>query len=160
MDVVRTVELLLDDRLESRVREVWDELDAAGLPSLARHRHASNRPHLTLATAPALPDMSFEALPVPATLDGLVRFEGRAGILAWRVRADEALRDLHRQVWAAVAGTNPLHAPDRWTPHVSLARHAPPEALDVLAGLPAATGWFVSARSYDDQTRTVTSLMS
>jgi 2'-5' RNA ligase len=153
---LRTVELLLDDDLEGLVREVWARLDAAGQPSLGRHRHATNRPHLTLATAPALPDLSFAALPVPATLDGLVRFEGRAGVLAWRVRPDDQLRELQRQVWAAVDGGNPLHAPDRWVPHVTLARHAAPEAVEVLAGLPAATGRFVGARSYDDQTRTVT----
>jgi hypothetical protein len=41
---------------------------------------------------------------------------------------------------------------------VSLARHAPPAALEMLAELPPAYGWFIGARSYDSRTRTVTSL--
>jgi 2'-5' RNA ligase len=155
---VRTVELLFDDGLDALVRGVWDRLDAAGVPSLTRHGHATNRPHLTLATAAALPDLSgpLAALPVPVTLDGLVRFPGRAGVLAWLVRPDEGLLELHRQVWAAVAGDNPLHAPGRWVPHVTLARHASPDAAALA--IPSATGRLTGARSYDSETRTVTPL--
>jgi 2'-5' RNA ligase len=61
-------------------------------------------------------------------------------------------------VWTAVGASNPLHAPERWVPHVTLARHASPDATEVLAGLRSVTGWFVGARSYDDETRTVTDL--
>jgi 2'-5' RNA ligase len=157
---VRTVELLPDDDLESLIRAVWDRLDAAGVSSMARHRHATNRPHLTLASAPALPDLGVHlaVLPLTVTLDGLVRFDGRAGVLAWRVRPEEPLLELQRQIWAAVADDNPQHAPDRWQPHITLARHTAPAATDLLAGLPPATGRFVAARSYDSETRTVTGL--
>ncbi len=157
---MRTVELLPDDGLESQIRAAWDRLDAAGVPSLARHPHATNRPHLTLATAPWLPDLGglLAVLPLAVTLDSFVRFDGRAGVLAWRVRPDKSLLDLQRQIWVAVAGDNPLHAPDRWEPHVTLARHAAPDAADLLTGLPPATGRLVGARSYDSETRTVTDL--
>ncbi|MEH0820071.1 2'-5' RNA ligase family protein, partial [Micromonospora sp. CPCC 205714] len=52
---MRTVELLCSPPLEQAVRAAWDRLAAAGLPSLARNTHPSNRPHLTLAWARALP---------------------------------------------------------------------------------------------------------
>ncbi len=157
---MRTVELPPDHGLESLIRAVWNELDAAGVPSLARHRHVTNRPHLTLASAPRLPDLGafLAVLPLAATLDGLVRFDGQAGVLAWSVRPEERLLELQRQVWAAVADDNPQHAPDRWTPHITLARHTAPAAAGLLAGLPPATGRFVAARSYDSETRTVTGL--
>ncbi len=175
---MRTVELTCDDRLDGRVREVWRRLDAAGVPSLAGHTHPTNRPHLTVASADDLPpgsrvavDAALAVLPLPVTLDGLLLFAGRAGVLAWRVVPDDALLALHERVWRAlapVAGRNPLHGPGRWTPHVSLARRITPArhaaalaALDDLAapdGRLTATGTFTAARSYDTATRTVTPL--
>jgi hypothetical protein len=162
---MRTVELLLNDELDAAVRAVWNRLAAAGQPSLQDHEHATNRPHLTLAAGTALPPLAaiLTGLPLTLTLDGLVFFEGRTGVLAWRVTADEALRELQAEVWQALDGQqrNPLHAPDRWVPHVSLARRpAPALCRRVLAGLAPATGWFVGARSYDSETREVTTLVS
>lgn len=51
LDVTRvhTVELLLDPRLEDGVRDLWDRLRDAGLPSLAAHPHPTNRPQFTAA---------------------------------------------------------------------------------------------------------------
>ncbi len=48
---MRTVELLLDPGLDQGVRDLWDRLRDAGLPSLAAHPHPTNRPHLTVITA-------------------------------------------------------------------------------------------------------------
>jgi len=162
---MRTVELLLNDELDGAVREVWRRLAAAGLPSLATHTHPTNRPHLTLAAADDLPELGpvLAPLPLSATLRGLVRFEGRVAMLAWRVTADPALRALQERIWHALDGVprSPLHQPDRWVPHVSLARWpAPTLATRVLADLAPVTGWFVGARSYDSETRTVTTLTS
>jgi 2'-5' RNA ligase len=156
---MRTVELTLDDELDDSVREAWRRLAAAGLPSLATHTHPTNRPHLTLAAGADVPDLAplLAALPLPVTVDGLIFFEGRTGALAWRVHADETLRSLQAQVWQALDGQarNPLHAPDRWVPHISLARRAAPTAAGgVLDALTPASGWLVGARSYDTETRT------
>ena len=159
---MHTVELTVDPALDGLVRSVWQRLHAAGLPSLATHRHPTNRPHLTLAAADRLtPEVTtaLARLPIEAVLDGLIFFE-RA--VVWRVVPTDALRDLQAEVWRALAGTerNPQHAPDSWVPHVSLALRAKDHARFAaeLRELPAARGSFVQARTYDSQTRTVTAL--
>src|ERR1700760_3791248 len=83
---MQTVELLGDDGLDRAVRAAWRRLDQVGLPSLARHQHPTNRPHLTLASADQWPPGAaaalgdaLRALPVPVRLDRLVFFGGRAG---------------------------------------------------------------------------------
>lgn len=167
---MRTVELLGDAGLDRAVREAWRRLGQAGLPSLARHRHPTNRPHLTLASADQLPPGAAAAiadalgvLPVAVRLDGLHFFGGRAGVLAWAVDGGDALRELHAQVWAALdgAGRHPQHEPGAWTPHVSLARRLPPDQALLAArvvGDAAAAGALSEARSYDSVTRTVVPL--
>jgi hypothetical protein len=159
---MHTVELSVDPALDALVRSVWQRLHAAGLPSLATHRHPTNRPHLTLATADRLtPEVApaLAALPVEAELDGLIFFE-RA--VVWRVSLTDALSDLHARVWHALEGTerNPQHAPERWEPHVSLALRAKdqPRYAAELRDLPVARGSFLRARTYDSETRTVTEL--
>ncbi len=164
---MRTVELLGDDELDRTVRAAWRRLDQAGFSSLARHRHPTNRPHLTLASAEQFPPAAAAAfagalrvLPVLVRLDGLRFFGGRAGMLAWAVDDDGALRELQAQVWSALDGAdrNPQHEPGRWTPHISLARRLRPgqEALAAQAvGEAAVGGKLTGARSYDSVTRTV-----
>jgi len=164
---VRTVELLGDAGLEEAVRAAWRRLDEAGLPSLARHRHPTNRPHLTLASVAEFPPGATEAigralrgLPVLVQLGGLHFFGGRAGMLAWAVDGGEALRDLQAQVWSALDGAarNPLHEPAVWTPHISLARRLSPDQVPLagqVTGESVRDGKLDRARSYDSLTRTV-----
>jgi 2'-5' RNA ligase len=168
--IVRTVELLGDDALERAVRAAWQQLDQAGLTSLSRHQHPTNRPHLTLATPEAIPPgagaaiaAALRVLPVPVRLGGLHFFRGRAGVLAWAVDGGDALRDLQAQVWAALDGAdrNPQHEPGAWTPHISLARRLRPdqEALARrLIGAAAAGAALTAARSYDTVSRSVVPL--
>ncbi|CAL9604973.1 RNA 2',3'-cyclic phosphodiesterase [Streptomyces sp. enrichment culture] len=170
---VRTVELLPDGAADLAVRRVWRHLAAAGMPSQEAHTHPTNRPHLTLATADALPDAAREevaaalaALPVELCLDGLLRFTGRTHVLAWAVRPDPELLRLHGAVWRALAaspgagGMNPLHAPGRWVPHITLGRGRRPawdrpDAELLPAGLLGPVrGRVTGARSYDSATRT------
>lgn len=164
------MELLGDDALDRAVRSAWRRLDQAGLPSLAQHRHPTNRPHLTLATAEEFPPGATAAisealavLPIPVRLDGLRYFPGRAGVLAWVADGGEALRDLQARVWSALAGAgrNPQHEPAAWVPHVSLARRLRPDQEAQVAqaiGGAVAAGQFSRARSYDSVSRTVTPL--
>ena len=164
---MRTVELLGDDGLDRAVRAAWRRLDQVGLPSLARHQHPTNRPHLTLASADqwppggaaALAD-ALRALPVPVRLNRLLFFGGRTGVLAWAVDGGEALRDLQAQVWSALDGADrhPQHEPGTWTPHISLARRLQPDQAPLAAvavGGVVPTGMLTTARSYDSVTRTV-----
>jgi 2'-5' RNA ligase len=167
---MRTVELVGDGQLDQAVRAAWRRLDRAGFSSLGQHRHPTNRPHLTLASAAEFPPGAaatiagaLRGLPVPVRLDGLHFFGGRAGVLAWAVDGGQALRDLQARVWAALDGgdRNPQHAPGDWTPHVSLARRVPPDQVARAAqavGADVVTGALSGARSYDSLTRTVVPL--
>jgi len=167
---MRTVELLGDDGLDRAVRAAWRRLDQVGLPSLARHQHPTNRPHLTLASAAQLPPGAaaaladaLRALPVQVRLDRLLFFGGRAGVLAWAVDGGGALRELQAQVWSALDGAdrNPQHEPGTWTPHISLARCLQPDQAPLAAvavGGVVPTGTLTAARSYDTATRTVVPL--
>lgn len=158
---MRTVELLPDDALDAAVRDAWARLAAAGLPSLGGHPHPTNRPHLTLASAPELPPLRpvLGALPVPVRLSGVLAFGGDRGALVWAVVPSRALLDLHAGVAAALdLDADSHHAPGRWTPHLSLALRTTPEeraaAVALLSGLPEVTGAFTAARSYDGTSRT------
>lgn len=154
---MRTVELLPDDRLDAHVRALWWRLREAGLPSLAGHPHPTNRPHLTVVTAPALDGPLPLALPVAAGL-GAARWLGRALVL--EVTAPAQLRAIQAGCWSALADAWP--GPGEWVPHVSLALKVPParrdRALEVLGDVRPVRGWFTAARSYDTRTRTVTAL--
>ncbi|MEV0807692.1 2'-5' RNA ligase family protein [Micromonospora sp. NPDC050200] len=168
---MRTVELLCSLPLEQTVRAAWDRLAAAGLPSLARNTHPTNRPHLTMASVDGFPpgaadrlaDLLDAALPLPVRLDRVEVLDGSAP-LVWLVRPSPELSALHAAVWdvlAGVDGQHPWHAPGRWIPHLSLAlrfRHNDRRLARALAGVHRPTGEFVAARSYDGDTRTVSPL--
>ncbi len=156
---MHTVELLPGDELAEGVRGLWDLLLSAGLPSLATHRHPTNRPHLTLLTGGSLAGLPPLPLPIPCSL-GEVRMLGRA--LIRTVTPTEELRSLQEAAFSASAGAWP--PPEQWVPHLSLALRVPAdrqrEALELLASVPPVTGSFVAARTYDTETRTVRSLQA
>ncbi|WP_091280475.1 2'-5' RNA ligase family protein [Micromonospora haikouensis] len=165
---MRTVELVCCPRLEAAVRAGWDRLAAAGLPSLARNTHPTNRPHLTLAAVDEFPPgarrrlaaLVGRALPLPVRLDRIAVLDGSAP-LVWLLRPEPALTALHAAVWDALAGADgqrPWHAPGRWVPHLSLAlrfRAADRRLARAVVGVDRPAGEFVAARSYDGATRTV-----
>ncbi|MFF4874489.1 2'-5' RNA ligase family protein [Micromonospora sp. NPDC000668] len=169
---MRTVELICSVELDDAVRTAWDRLAAAGLPSLARNIHPTNRPHLTLAAMDEFPpgaehrlaELFDAALPVPVTLDRVVVLDGSAP-LVWLVRPTRALSTLHAAVWDVLtdaAGHRPWHAPGAWVPHLSLAlrfRNADLRLARAVAGGQRPTGTFVAGRSYDGTDRTVTPLI-
>ncbi|TDB77441.1 2'-5' RNA ligase family protein [Micromonospora sp. KC723] len=168
---MRTVELLCDPRLEERVRAAWDRLAVAGLPSLARNPHPTNRPHLTMASVDGFPpgvtgrlaDLFDAALPLPVHLDRVEVLDGSAP-LVWLVRPTPRLTALHEavhEVLARTGGQNPWHAPGRWIPHLSLAlrfRDHDRRLARALTCVDRPSGEFVAARSYDADTRTVSPL--
>ncbi|MFJ9624425.1 2'-5' RNA ligase family protein [Streptomyces sp. NPDC101181] len=176
---MHSIELLPDEATDRAVRGVWRALAAEGLPSQAAHRHSTNRPHLTLATADDLPaatraalDRALAALPLALRLGGLLRFSGRSNVLAWEVRPDDALLELHRDVWRllrrtpAVDRANPLLAPGRWVPHLTLGRGRDalwpgPEDRWLPRGAGERGDWsgrWTGARSYDSAARTTARL--
>ncbi|MEU5908648.1 2'-5' RNA ligase family protein [Micromonospora sp. NPDC047467] len=168
---MRTVELICSAEMDDAVRAAWGRLAAAGLPSLARNTHPTNRPHLTLAAVDEFPPgvehrlaVLFDAaLPVPVTLERVVVLDGSAP-LVWLVRPTSALRALHAAVWDVLDqadGHRPWHAPGAWVPHLSLAlrfRNADLRLARAVVGGQRPTGSFASARSYDGTDRSVTPL--
>ncbi|MFD4207971.1 2'-5' RNA ligase family protein [Micromonospora tulbaghiae] len=168
---MRTVELLCSPELEAAVRAAWDRLAAAGLPSLARNTHPTNRPHLTLASVEEFPpgaeqrlaDLCDAALPLPVRLGRVAVLDGSAP-LVWLVRPAPQLVALHGAVWdvlAEASGGHSWHVPGRWVPHLSLALRfgaADRRRARAVAGAHPPAGSFVAARSYDGDTRTVSEL--
>ena len=163
---MRSIELVFDDGTESAIRADWARLAEAGLPSLAGHTGASNRPHLTLAAGAELsvPQLhAFDgALPMEAVFSGVQVFAaGRDRyVLARSVVLTTPLRKVHRRLHREIGGAVPLTLPGAWTPHVTLARRVTGEQLgkamdllDLRLG-----GHIVGARLWDSSTKSVTGL--
>lgn len=169
-----SVELLLDSYSEDLVRRDWQMLADAGLPSQAQHTAASNRPHITLLAAPVIPagydavlSTLGEVLPLRAHNAGLVVFRtGRRQVLARLVVVSGALAALHGSVHQALAGV-PAPAgnclPDRWLPHITLARGMSAaqtaQALELLAPDHGKL-WLGGLRRWDSHAKTTTALAS
>jgi 2'-5' RNA ligase len=165
---VYSVEMVLDDDTDRRVRAEWTRLAEAGLPSQARHTGASNRPHITLALSDTISDdvarrlaATVADLPIPVTLVGLLLFGTTRVVLARHVIASAALLDLQSRVSADLADPVDPHgtfAAGRWTPHVTLARRLRADqvgdALTRLDPLPPISGELVRARCWDIATKT------
>jgi len=103
------------------------------------------------------------ALPVTLSVSGLVLFRAGADrfVLARPVLMTRALLELHRRVLDRAPGASELTQPDRWTPHITLARRLNAEqvaaALGVL-GDPPPPGSCVAARFWNGETKTLTTL--
>lgn len=169
-----SVELLLDAGGEDLLHRDWEALRQAGLPSQARHTAASNRPHITLLAARRIPDefdgalaALADALPLPIHTAGLVLFPTRRGqVLARLGVVSAALLELHRTVHRALGEVPDIAAncvPDRWVPHITLARGMSPaqvtEAVDLL---PADHGRLLltTVRRWDSHEKTTAMLGS
>jgi len=160
---MQSVEVVLDDDTDARIRAQWNRLAAAGLPSQAGHTGASNRPHITLALTEAITDgtasrlaEAVAALPLPVTVGGLLVFGARRFVLARLAVPSAELLALQGRVTAALDGGLDPHgtfAAGRWTPHVTLARRLSADqvgsALAVLGDVPAIDGRLVRARRWD-----------
>jgi 2'-5' RNA ligase len=180
MDVVtQSVELLLDDEQDAAVRRQWAALQAADLPSQSRHTGETNRPHITLSIAGAVPAYLETALkaaftgrvPIPVRLGGVVCFTsagtstdgastGRL-VLARTVVPSVELLELQAtcaELFAALPGTSTQLQPGAWSPHVTLARNLPTEqagaAFAALGGVEETDGTGVEVRRWNSESRT------
>lgn len=167
---VFSVELIPDAVLDRAVREDWDRLLGADLPSAGRNPAPSNRPHITLAVRDAIDPSAFGAiadlLPVPVELGGVVLLGHRNRyVLACHVVVTAELLAVHRAV-AEIAGRPESHYSntgiDRWTPHLTLARGLTAKrlatAMRVIAA-PNVVGQAAGARVWDAETRIVTTIL-
>lgn len=167
---ITSIELLLDDAAEARVRSEWAVLAAAGMSSMAGHEAASNRPHVTLlARSEPVPHPLALAvtLPLPLVLGPPLLFgDGDRRVLARSVVPSAELLALQRAVRDAAgagdSGADNHFAAGRWSPHVTLARRLRlvdlPRALSLLGPPIEAQG--AALRRWDAATATVSPVES
>ena len=164
-----SVELLPDAATEASVRDDWDRLLGADLPSSGRNPAPSNRPHVTLAVRDSLDPWVFggvsDLLPIPLELGGLLVLGRRDRfILARHVVVTSALLECHWAVSVLAGRPEPRYlntGPDRWTPHVTLARGLTAQRLaTALRTIRAANivGEATGLRVWNADERTVTTL--
>ena len=144
--VAHSVELLLDDASDQRIRDDWQRLRDAGLPSQIDNRSPTNRPHITLIAAERIDPLIDAALapvsmrlPFSAIIGAPIVFgTGPRRTLARLVVPSTELLSVHAQVVRLGAGhtaTNGTSSvfdhcrPGAWTPHVTLARRLGPEQI-------------------------------
>ncbi|WP_209560249.1 2'-5' RNA ligase family protein [Frigoribacterium sp. PvP032] len=182
---MHSIELLLDEPADARIRAQWAALSDAGLPSQADHASGSNAPHVTLlarrriddSTDPALAELLEALLPLPIALGApLVFGHGRGHVLVRSIIATRGLLELQAEVHAIVGGEDdvPHSSPGLWVPHVTLASRLDAEAVgralaavealedeearEALEDAPAPT--LAGARRWDPSVRTVVVLRS
>ena len=138
--MAHSVELLLDDDADRRLRAEWSALADAGLPSAADIRAGTNRPHVTLIASPRI-DTGVDAalgvvaqrLPLPVTLGAPLVFGVRnRHVLTRLVVPTSELLSVHAQVYrlaepftgadATRSAGFPHSRPGAWTPHITLGR--------------------------------------
>jgi len=136
--MVHSIELLLDQETDTAVRNLWADLADAGLHSLSPPRH---RPHVTVAVAAQIaPEVDdrlrtlSDRLPFDCIVGAPMLF-GRSPFVLVRLLVPSAeLLETQRQVHDIalphlLPGPVDNTLPDRWTPHVTLARRVDAEQL-------------------------------
>jgi len=163
--MVHSIELLFDRDTEAALRRIWDALAAAIIPCQA----PAGRPHVTLVVADgiaedvdALLQPVAEQLPLPCTVGAALFLGHTNAILARLIVPTTALLD--QQAWVyrlshdhLQPGPGPHSVPDRWTPHVTLARRvagpALAPALRMAGGHTPIDGSFAGLRRWNGTTR-------
>jgi hypothetical protein len=162
--VVHSVELVFDQDTEATIRDIWDSLRDAGIPSQA----PASRPHVTLTVAEHI-DPSVDALlavagsfPLRCVIGAPLLF-GRSQLVLTRVIVPtDALLAVHAEVYRlALPHLQPQpmanSLPGQWTPHTTLARRLHGSqlgrALRVGARPTVIEGSFVGLRRWDGNTK-------
>lgn len=135
--MVHSVEMVFDPETETTIRDIWDRLREAGIPSQA----PASRPHATLTVAERIdPEVDELLAPLTARLPMPVRigaplFFGRSkAVLARLVVPTAALLELHADVHRLALphlhpGPMANALPDGWTGHVTMARRVVPAQM-------------------------------
>lgn len=164
-----SVELIPDDVLDRAVREDWDRLLGADLPSSGRNPAPSNRPHVTLAVRERLEPSAFaglaDLLPVPLDLGGVLLLGHKDRyVLTRQVIVSAALLAVHRAAAEIAGRPEPRYSNtgiDHWTPHITLARGLTAVRLATAMRLikaPHVSGQATGARVWDAGARRVTTI--
>jgi hypothetical protein len=132
--MVHSVELVFDRDTEAAIRQIWDGLREAGIPSQA----PASRPHSTLTVAERI-EPEVDALlasllprfPFPCRIGAPLFFGRTKAVLARLIVPTTGLLDVHAEVHrlclphvSPAPMANAL--PGQWTGHVTLARRVVP----------------------------------
>lgn len=145
------IELFLDADAEARIREIWERIAQAGLPS--RLLDMGHTPHVSLgvcanldpaAFAERLSDFALREPKLHATLVSLGTFANRQGVVFFGLITTRELIDLHVRFDALFcsAARDPweYYRPGRWVPHCTLTTALDPTqvaaALRICAEVP------------------------
>jgi len=159
--MVHSIELVFDRDTESAIRNIWEALASAGIPSQA----PASRPHVTLAVADGIaPDVDellspvSEQLPLRCLIGAPVLFGRATAVFARLVVPSGELLALHAQVHRVCGphlspGPMPNSLPGQWTAHVTMARRVGGAQLGRalrIAGRPTQIdGSFAGLRRWD-----------
>jgi len=167
--MAHSIELLLDPRADAAVRQIWQALAEAGLPSQVNVTSETNRPHITVIAAERIaPDVDeelaglAEEFPRAVVLGAPLIFGDARMTLARLVIPSEALLALHEEVYEECLPhmTNRFaHTrPGQWTPHVTLGRRFTPaqigEALAISGLADDIEADIAGLRRWDSDART------
>jgi hypothetical protein len=145
------IELCLDEQADARIREIWERIERAGLPS--RLLEFGHTPHVSLGVCADLDRPSFTARlaefaarepKLHATFASLGTFSNRQGVVFLGLINTRELLDMHARFDAlfAVTARDPweYYRPGRWVPHCTLTTALDPTqvaaALRVCAEVP------------------------
>ena len=132
--MAQAVEFFFDDEADAAVRELWQRLEKAGVPSLASRSHKNHRPHVSFAVASSIPVKarknlveSLRLLSLPALwLYTLGTFPTKENALFLGAVTDAEVLAVHSAVHDVLAGKvrDPwaYYLPGAWVPHCALAR--------------------------------------
>lgn len=135
------VELDMDDHAAAAVRQVWQSLVDAGIPSLPLSLGA--RPHLSLCvyesldlalTQKQLERFTRQTKTFPFELDAVETFPGSSGVVFLAPRPSESLVDLHvrfhTDFTAHRATASRYYLPGNWKPHCTIAEELSSNQVD------------------------------
>ena len=163
--MVHSIELLFDHDTEATIRQIWEDLAAAGIPSQA----PASRPHVTLVVAERIaPDVDAllrpvaQRLPLGCAVGASLLFGRSNAVLARLIVPTAELLAIHAEVHRIggpylLPGPMPNSLPDQWTAHVTLARRVGGAQLGRalrIAGRPSAIdGTMAGLRRWDGSKR-------
>ena len=130
--VAQALELFFDPATEAAIKDVWAQLEAAGVPSLASRTHRRHRPHISLTVAELIKthdlDETHERLAathLDVTLYSPAVFP-RAGVLYLSIMPTLELLRLHEEMHVTMRDSMvaplDLYSVGAWMPHCPLAQ--------------------------------------
>jgi 2'-5' RNA ligase len=127
-----SISLWFDEGSESRIRNIWADIAASGVPS--KYHHGPYRPHITLAVyndlevkdfSEALRDYSSNRPTFNLSFESLGAFPGSIGALYLPPKPTLRLLETQREVLNILSNfgsgvASPHYKTDSWTPHCTL----------------------------------------